>query len=421
MMRAGLAWMLSGGLVLSAGCAGRERATRGRLVEPQAAQAAASYVYWQAHLPLREGDSVARCHLLDDNLYVITDLGDAFALHADQGLIRWHARLAKPDYVIHRPGHLTVPTGDGPVVFTTTNDVIVLDRYAGDELLRTRLPFPSGSGAVGDATRLYLGSSDGKMYSLLWRHAFGNRVLERWAVATGGPVEAAPVLDHGELFFASSAGAIASSDPLTNEKHWIFRTGGPVTADLFVDDFSVYAASEDRSLYRVDRSRGGLLWRHRFPRPLKAGPAVVDFVCYQQVPTMGLVALDINSGAELWTREDGTRFLSAMAGEAAIMTTGDTVDIVDTQTGHTKRWFPLNGATTAAANLQNDAVYVAGAEGQVACVRAKGMPYLKQQEVYAARAQLNRPPRVQRGDGGPDRPEAPKPAPDPFRSERDSQ
>lgn len=408
-------------LLIVAGCARSMRPASEYLVEPQAAQAAASYLYWQAQLPLRAGDSVKRCHLVDDNLYVLTVLGDVYALHADQGLIRWHAGLTVKDYTVYRPSHLWTPTDDGPVVFVTTNDVRVLDRYSGDEKLRAVLPFPAGSGAVGDATRLYLGSSDGHMYSLLWCHPFGDRPMQRWVVATGGPVTAAPVLREGSLFFATSRGAIASSDPLTNEKNWIFRTQGAISADLLVDDYSVYAASEDRSLYRVDRATGRLLWRHRFPKPLTTSPAVADFVVYQHCPTMGLVALDMDSGEQKWAREDATEFLSAMAGEAAILTTGLTVDIVDTQTGQTKRRFALEGATMAAANLESDAVYVASPDGRVACIRSKSVPYLRQQEVYAARAYLNRPPRSQAHGGGSARPAAAKGAPDPFRSERDGQ
>ncbi len=408
-------------LVVVGGCARSMRPASQHLVEPQAAQAAASYVYWQAQLPLRPSDRVKKCHLVDDNLYVLTNLGDVFVLHADQGLIRWHAELTRRDFKIHRPSHLWTPTDDGPVVFVASGGVRVFDRYSGDEKLAAKLPFPVGSGAVGDATRLYMGSTDGHMYSLLWCHPFGADPLQRWAVATGGPVTVAPVLREGSLFFATERGAIASSDPLSNEKNWIFRTQGTISAELVVDDYSVYAASEDRSLYRVDRTTGRLLWQHRFPKPLTTSPAVADFVVYQHCSSMGLVALDVDSGERKWVREDATEFLSAMAGEAAILTTGLTVDIVDTQTGHTKRWFPLEGATIAAANLESDAVYVASPDGRVACIRAKSVPYLRQQEVYAARAYLNRPPRSQTDDAGAARPAATKSAPDPFRSERDGQ
>jgi len=357
-------------------------------------ESAAYRTQWATRAPVRRGDAVKSCYLVDDNLYVLTHGGDVFALHAEHGLLRWGASLTERDYTVYPPTHLQTPDGHGPVLFVTTTRLWVLDRYSGDVLLSVPTPFPPSGSGVGDERRLYLGSTDGHVYSLAWKHALGTEPKERWRVMVGSPVAGGLVWQApDDLYFATQTGAVVRCGARQKSFGWVQRVGGNVVADVFVDDTGVYAASLDRSLYRLEEASGAVLWRCRFADPLRSSPVTVHETCYQFNERDGLSAVDINTGLVRWQRGDGLSVVGAAPGEVVVRTSGGAIEVLDAATGATQRGFDASDARVAACNLRDSAVYLAAGDGRVECLRPEGVPYLRQQEVAASRAQLNRAPR----------------------------
>ncbi len=405
-------------LAIQTGCGSPQQS--GDMFDQQQIQDASFYTYWQAQVPLGRGDTVSDCHLVDDNLYVTSAKGHFFALQADKGLLRWCLKVTEPDYTIYPPRHLVAPDGRGPVVVVTTTRIAVFDRYSGDTLLSTPIPFPPAGGAVGDMTRLYLGSNDGNMYSLLWCHPYGNEPIERWRLTAGSPIASTPeFIAPDTLFFTTERGCVVSCGGFDKRRLLTSRTEGAITADPFVDESGMYVASLDRSVYRFDLSSGTVLWRFRMPKPVRDAPKVVGHTCYQYCDGTGITAIDTDTGQQKWRREDAVRLLATFSGEAAIQTSGGAIDVVDISSGKTSRSFAAQGVSAAVCNTSGNAIFVATADGRITGIQPADTPYLRHQEVAASKAYINRPPFKQTEGQVAPGPSQESGINDPFRSRRD--
>jgi outer membrane protein assembly factor BamB len=327
-------------------------------------------------------------------LYVVTKEGDVFAVAADSGLIRWASDLTRRGYTIFPPGHLDTPDQEGPVAFVTTTRLYIFDRYSGDLLHKWPLTIPPGSGAVGDNRRIYMGSTDSRMYSLVWSYPGLTEPVIVWRLLTGTPVTSKLYFEDGTLYFATEGGAVVACEARSKVALWLTKLEGGVLANPFVHPSGVYVASLDRSLYCLDRYTGDVLWRRRFPKALRDDPKVGDFTCYQYCPAFGLGAFETDTGELKWQREDGLAYLASLPGEAVIRTDGGRIEVVDNETGETKRSFVVGAVRVAVSNVTGDAVYLAAADGRVLCARPEGVPYLRRQQIEAAKATLNRPPKT---------------------------
>jgi len=369
------------------GCAGP--GSRARVKAAKQIDSASFYKYWAAKVPVRAGDAVLHTYLVDDNLYVITEGGDVFAVHADHGLLRWGTNLGPRDYTIYPPSHLRSDQGDGPVLFVTTGKIIVLDRYNGDELFSAKLPFPSAGSGVGDMRRLILGSGDGHVYALVWNHPRRTGLSEHWRLKAGAPVTTSVAnLDDDWLYFATQKGAVVCCGAHDKALGWVQHLGDSVVADPFLDNSGVYVPCLDRSLYRLDPTYGDVYWRYRFPSPLRESPVVIRSACYQYCPDDGLRAVDVDTGELRWHRPDGLGVAAGGGTDVAITTTAGTVDVVSSATGETLRSVVVGTDRVAAVNVRDETLYLTGPAGGIECLRPKGTPYLSRQEVAASRASL---------------------------------
>jgi hypothetical protein len=99
--------------------------------------------------------------------------------------------------------------------------------------------------------------------------------------------------------------------------------------------------------------------------------------------------------------------------------------ILNHETGEVLHGFDIHFAAGTVTNTRNEAVYLLGRDGRILCARPVGVPYLRRQEVTAARDRLNLPPLNSANAGQDVRTEASRaPEPirnDPLRSRRDRQ
>lgn len=394
------------------------------LIEDAVLEDVGMYRYWQARLPISDKDVLLEGHLVDEALYVITDNGVVFALHADVGLIRWGKKLAEPDYRIYAPTHLRTADGNGHVVIPTVAKVFVMDRFSGETAWAFTPEFAPGGPAVGYDSMLHLGGLDGRFYSLVLLGDVSFPPVKNWEVLASGPVTAAPVLfGRGMLLFAAQGGRVYACRASDKALAWTFQTEGPILGDPAVDGSGVYVAGMDRSLYKLDRGTGRVIWRKRFPRPLRTGPVVSAGTVFQPCGSEGLVAVDAESGNEKWRQPAGQAFVAHSKGSDVLFTHDHRLLIVDPEKGAVRHAIDAHDVLVSVVNTRNDAVYLLGTDGRVLCSRLDGIPYLKRQQVIAARRRLNRPPlaeaaAVQPGPTGPGSDMSPTNS-DPLRSRRD--
>ncbi len=379
-------------------------------------------IFWEARLPIAAGERLEKGYLRDDALYVLTDGGTVFSLHAETGLLRWGEILTDPAYTVFAPSHVHTADGRGPVVIPTTNQVYVKDRYSGKDIIRFRPDFPIGSPAVGFDGVVLLGSSNGRFYSLGWDPARPAEPIKRWDVDTGGPVTAAPVLySPKSLLISSQSGAVFSCQAGNKVLTWKYKVGGPILGDPVVDASGAYLPSMDRSLYKLHAHSGKLHWRTRFPDPLQTGPAVAGQTVFQFTPSQGITALDAITGDEKWQRREATQFVAHGATGDVLFAPPNRLLIVDHESGNVLSTVNTPGVNEAVANTANDSIYLFGQNGRVVCLRRDKVPYLRRQQVLITQETLNSPPSTAR-------PVEPMPAPrppapkreDPFRSRRDT-
>ena len=363
------------------------------LVDAAQLQQAGFVKFWQARLPLVDGDTIEEGFVVDEAVYVTTDFGNLYALTADAGLLRWSANLTEPDYRIFPPTHVLPVDGAGPVVIPTTTEVFVFDRFSGNELERFAPEFATGSAAVAFNHHLLMGSSDGRFYSLVFNHPKLDKPIKRWEVMALGPVTASPVLyGGGQLLFASQSGRVFSCRASDKSFNWSYSTGGPIVADPVVDSTGAYVASTDRALYKLNHYTGMELWRVRFPRPLNEGPTVIAGTVYQYCDGQGLTALKADDGSEMWRHGSGRTLAAHSSVGDVVFAPGGRVDVLDHETGIVRASIDAPRVFKAIRNPLDDAVFLLGRDGRVLCIRLDSVPYLRRQQVTAARRRLNSPP-----------------------------
>lgn len=410
-------------IALIAVSAPQNAARSGRSLVDEGQLGAAGLVkYWEANLPLGEGDRIGAGYLIDEALYVITRNSNAYALKADVGLLRWVNNLTEPDYKVFPPTHVRRADGAGPVIFPTTTATLVFDRFSGELVGQFTPEFATGSAAAAYDNLLFMGSTGGRFYSMIYNNPRLGRPVIRWDVLVRGPVTAAPVLyDRDNLIVASHGGVVVSCRGGDKTLNWSFETGGAILADPVVDGDGVYVASLDRSLYKLSKSIGIRLWQARFPRPLEASPIAIGDTVFQFCPGHGLTALNAVDGTERWRHPTARAFAAHSSAGDIVLTDNGTLEVLDHATGDVRASVDAPAVINTVPNPFGPAVYLLGTEGRVLALQLDSVPYLRRQQIMAARKQLNLPPVDESSQIKPVRPaeSGDESDSDPFRSRRD--
>ncbi len=403
--------------------AGQSVRAAGPMVVDSELQSVSLTRLWEARLPLPAGDAVTKGYLLDDSLYVMTSGGIVFAVQPETGLIRWGEKLGERGLLIDRPTHARTTEGNGPLLLPVAGTLYIVDRYTGQLEHRVQPPFPLTSPVLGWGQVLFAGGSEPQFHAWIRSERNPESLGKLWTVATSGATVVTPVFHgSGKILIATEEGLVYSLGAADKSLDWAYRVGGAVIADPFIDSSGVFVASKDRSLYKLNVARGFLLWRARLPDPLTEGPLVAAQTVFQYCERTGLVALDSGTGREKWRHEGARSFVTHTPQRDLLHTTDGRLLAVDHETGRVLASASIPAVLEVLPNLDEDTVFLIGSDGAVVSARGDGTPYLRRQQVLAARERLNLPPGPRRtGDGNRTRSASGTEAddPDPFRSRRD--
>jgi hypothetical protein len=333
---------------------------------------------WQLRLPLDKGQTLLDAYLVDDQLYLATNDGYVFAVHADTGAIRWLRRVTSEGFRLRRPCH----AGDR-VIFATPTTVLQLNRLSGEGASKLELRFPAGTGPVTDGARLFLGGLDSRLHAL--------QVLDPvlgWQAVTNGPIMSTPVVYEASLFAASDDGSVYSCTPDKKTIRWQTTTFGSVTADLAVNEHGVYVANRDQSLYLLDPLFGEIRWRARFSGALYEAPVVTPDLAYQYCPDDGLVAVNTAvlgvTQRNRWTLPRGRTLLTIDQRYAYVLSRDETVLIVSLQDGDVAHTLPAPGLVLAVPSPARTALYLASPDGRLFCAWPRGTPLVTPSDLRGA-------------------------------------
>jgi outer membrane protein assembly factor BamB len=368
--------------------------------------------FWQLRLPLQPGQVVADSYLVDDQIYVATRDGYAYAIHAPTGVIRWIKEVTTGGYRVRRPCHAGYRT-----IFVTPPAVMQYDRYSGEPIRKTELRFPSGSAPVSDGMRYYVGGIDQKMYAFYLDEDF-----EAWKARAGGQILARPALFDQYLYFAGSDGSIYACVAADKQFYGSAQVIGPVTADVAVDSENVYIATQDNSLHSFDRALRGVRWRVRFSGPLREPPDVAGDAAFQYCAEDGLVAVNTGTvGVEQrvrWTLPRGRRLLATDGGRAYVLSRDGNILVVQIADGDVLHTIAAPGFTLPMYSPGELALFIAARDGRVFCARKRGVPFPNPEQLRAALRVPRRPGEEEPAEAAEQVVEKPGPTEDYLQSKR---
>jgi outer membrane protein assembly factor BamB len=352
---------------------------QGDFLPPGPLEQAGLVKYWQLQLILEKGQRLEKAYLVDDYLYLGTQDGYVFALHAPTGLLRWLRPISRSGYPVRRPCHV----GDR-VIFVTPSDLQIYERRTGDPVVRHDLRFPAGTGPLSDGVRVFIGGLDRRLY------AFDLRTLYiDWEVLTEGAIRSTPVIQGELLFFANDQGSVYACVARNKVFRWRFTAYGPISADLVADDRGIFVACQDYSLYLIDPAYGNIRWRTRFSAALDEPPVLTTQNVYQYCPADGLCAVDATTIGPredriLWKMPSGRAALTTHEDRVYILTQEDTLVAANAKDGTVMATVPANDLTLPMPAPGSSTVFLASPDGRIFCARPLGVPPLQESDLLAA-------------------------------------
>ncbi len=376
----------------AAGCASGPQADR--MLHPDVLAKADLQYYWKLPLQLRGGESVVRLYLLDETLYCMTDRNRAIAVDAAMGRPLWSYDVAPAGEKVFPPCHaaeallteqailpaaMRLPS-DTPaleryaiVAFNTIRKAVVLNRATGAVLRELSFPFVANTGGATNGQSFFVGSGKG------WCHAFSlMEGVSMWDVSTDDMLASAPKCYLGLVYLAGQDGYFYCFDSSQKPRR-VFRQKmqGPVTAEIHVSERGCYVPSEDFRLYAYEPGAGTKLWEPFVCQgPLRQAVQVSSNTVYQYAEGDRFYAINLVDGQKRWDTAQGRLVLAAMEGNAYVLTAGRDLRIVNEILGTVKHSLPMTGWELFAPNTHAPAIYVATADGQLACIRLLGAGHL---------------------------------------------
>lgn len=335
--------------------------------------------YWQLQLPVEGRQHVQGVFLVEDQLFVCTDDGFVFAVHAPTGVLRWFRPITRSGYPVRRPCR-----AEERVIFVTPGDVQVYDWRTGEPVIRHDLRFPAGSAGASDGKTVYVGGLDRRLYAIDLKTGFIT-----WRATVDNPIVAPPAR-HGDLLYvATDAGSVLACTSEDKRMRWQATVHEFVQGELVVTDAGVYVPSGDFSLYLLDLNYGAQRWRARLSGPLFEAPVVTAELVYQYCAADGLVAIEPAAMGVIrdrvrWKLPAGRTFLAADKGRAYVLTRDDSVAVVNMADGAVIAAVPAAGMTFGVAGLETTSAYLGAPDGRLFCARPVGVPPLQRADVLAA-------------------------------------
>lgn len=200
-----------------------------------------------------------------------------------------------------------------------------------------------------------------------------------WRRATGGVIEASPVVAGRLVLAGSSDGHVYAVDADNNVLAWEFKEtgrGGEIVAPLRADQDVVYVCSTDCHAYAIDIPKGPrILWKYQTSAALRTGPALdpPTNTAFLAGGDRRLHAVDRRTGTAPWTVD-----LDDVPGEPAVLadlvvvgTASGMLWAVETATRRIRWQFKAGGAISAAPAAAKDLILVGAADGVLYALRAR--------------------------------------------------
>jgi outer membrane protein assembly factor BamB len=196
-------------------------------------------------------------------VYVTNGIGNAAALDADKGAILWKVRPGGP-----LRGAPTI-ANDNVYVVTQDNQVFALNpadgsvRWQASGSVERAGVFGSAAPAAAQGT-VVVGFSSGELNAYryengqaVWQDAL-TRTSISTAVSTLSDVDADPVIDQGRVYAVGQGGRMVAIELNTGQRVWELNIAGISTP--WVAGEWVFVVTDDAQLFAISRSSGKVRW-----------------------------------------------------------------------------------------------------------------------------------------------------------------
>ena len=179
-------------------------------------------------------------------------------------------------------------------------------------------------GASTDHENVYIGSTDGNLYSLSQHD--GSLI---WKFGADGAIFSRPLLHQGSVYTLSDGGKLYKLDSKTGRPIWTFDTGGHVwmrklpidenpgwdtaVSGVTISENVVYAGSGDGHLFAIDANSGTEKWRFKTEGPVHSIPVVADGMAIFGSYDHHVYALNAATGELNWKFDTGQMIVSSPA------------------------------------------------------------------------------------------------------------
>ena len=162
-------------------------------------------------------------------------------------------------------------------------------------------------GAVAiSGNRLYVGDYGGHLYALdvrtgkqLWRGSSQQRLGGR------GQFYSTPTAAYGRVYLGSTDGKVYSFGATTGSVRWSHGTGGNVYSSPAVWQQRVFVGSYSGRFYAFDAATGDVKWQFKANGPISGSPTVMDGVVYFATLKQRTYGLDVRTGKQVFAWNDG--------------------------------------------------------------------------------------------------------------------
>ena len=317
---------------------------------------------WQNALPIRKGEKLDTMQLLDERLYVRSDRNYTWSLDRNNGKVIFSRAIAPVGFPI-----LGWTAYTDRLICVIDNRLVQLDVETGVEKQVTDPGWSIVAPPVRNSKFFYISAADRRLHALRAKD-----MVQLFQVAAENDSLITTVLaDEDKVVFGTDAGnllAVKADGPV---KLWEFKAVEAIAGPVIPDANSYFFADKDMSVYRVDVDASfkvDLAWKYQTEGVLDRPPQVTKAVVYQYAPARGLTAINKQSGQTMWALREGVDLLAEAAGKAYVITKEKTLTVMENATGRKLYWVNFAPVLHSAANTADAKIYVADAQGHVACL-----------------------------------------------------
>jgi hypothetical protein len=316
-------------------------------------------IVWQFNLPMANGESLDSMLLCGNRLCALSSGNYLSCINRADGNVMFADSIARAGLPV-----IDFESYKGELLTMVGSKLVEIGADFGSQKTTTQIDTAIVCPVVRNESFFYIAGADNRIRVL----KADNKVNVFEVAADNGSRITSVLAEENFVVFATEAGNVVRIAADKPAKVWQFDAPSAVIGPVVHDATSLYFACRDTCVYRIELSSGKLLWKYQTQGVLDEAPQLGGKLVCQCVPGMGLAAIDKQTGKLAWQVKDGAGMLSESGDKTFVTTRGGVLVAMDNIKA--KQLYSVNVALPLkyAANTADSKIYIADAEGRIACL-----------------------------------------------------